>query len=361
MKSRIKKIFEWTEEELDAIVVLNSIKPHVDKTFFYVTGLHRGEFENCALVMYPDHTAEMCVSKLESDSASKSDVPVEVMENRGELEEWLEEKLHDQEKIGVNASELTYKGFQKISDVTEAETIDVSNAIIEARNRKDEKEIEILDRAGDIASRVAEEITEYIELGMKEYEVAAELSYRMRVRGATGDAFETISASGPNSAEPHYTSGERKLQKGDLLVLDFGALYKRYRSDITRTYILGEATDRQKKMYRTVLEAQRAALDTIEPGVEGAEVHKTAKEVIDSTEFEGKFIHGLGHSIGLSTHDGSGLSPNVEVSLEPGMVFTVEPGIYISDFGGIRIEDDIVVTKDGFDFLTDADKEMKII
>ncbi|MEF8873507.1 MAG: aminopeptidase P family protein [Candidatus Thermoplasmatota archaeon] len=361
MKSRIENIFEWTVEDPEAIVILNSIKPHVDKTFFYLSGLHRGEFENCAIVAYPDHTAEMCVSKLESDSASKADMPMEIMEDREELKDWLEEKLGDKEKIGINGSELTYKALEKIRDSTDAEIIDVSDAIIEARNRKDENEIETLDKAGDIASRVAEEITGHIEEGMKEFEVAAELSYRMRKKGASGDAFEIISASGPNSAEPHYTSGKRELQKGDFLVLDFGALYKRYRSDITRTYIIGEATDRQEKMYRTVLEAQKTALEMIEPGVEGEDVHNAAKDVIDSTEFEGKFIHGLGHSIGLSTHDGSGLSPNVDVTLEPGMVFTVEPGIYISDYGGIRIEDDIVVTEDGFSLLTDAGKEMKVL
>ncbi len=361
MRSRIENVFEWIDEELDAVVILNSIKPHVDKTFFYITGLHKGEFENCGLVIYPDNTGEMCVSKLESESASKSEIPRKVMENREELEEWLEEKLSDEDKIGVNASELTYKGFKKIKDSTDAEIIDISDAIVEARNRKDEKEIEILDKAGDIASIVAEEITEHIQEGMKEYEVAAELSYRMRKRGASGDAFETISGSGPNSAEPHYTSGDRELQKGDFLVLDFGALYKRYRSDITRTYVIGEASDRHEKMYETVLEAQKAALDMLEPGVEGAEVHNAAKDVINSTEFEGKFIHGLGHSIGLSTHDGSGLSPNVDVTLEPGMVFTVEPGIYISGFGGVRIEDDIVVTEEGYDLLTDADKEMRVL
>jgi len=361
MRSRIENIFEWIDEELDAVMILNSVKPHVDKTFFYITGLNKGEFENCGLVIYPDNTAEMCVSKLESESASKSDIPKKVMEDREDLKEWLEEKLSKKEKIGVNASELTYKGFKKIKDSTDAEIMDVSDAIVEARNRKDEEEIEILDEAGDIASRVAEEVTEHIEEGMKEYEVAAELSYRMRKRGATGDAFEIISGSGPNSAEPHYTSGVRKLQRGDFLVLDFGALYKRYRSDITRTYIIGEASDRQKRMYQTVLEAQKAALEMIKPGVEGAEVHNAAKEVIDSTEFEGKFIHGLGHSIGLSTHDGSGLSPNVDVTLEPGMVYTVEPGIYISDFGGVRIEDDIVVTDEGYKLLTNADKEMKVL
>ncbi len=361
MKSRIDSIFEWAEEELDAIVIYNSVKPHVDKSFFYMTGLKKGEFENCALIAYPDSSAEMCVSKLEAESAEKADIPMKVMEDREDLDEWLEEKLEDKETIGINASELTHKGFLKIEESTDGDLIDISDAIIEARNRKDENEIEVLDKAGDIASRVAEEITDVIEVGMKEYEIAAELSYRMRKRGASGDAFEIISSSGPNTAEPHYTSGERKVQKGDFVLMDFGALYKQYRSDITRTYFAGEASDRQRKMYETVLEAQKTALEKIEPGVEGTEVHNAAKEVIDSTEFEGKFIHGLGHSIGLSTHDGSGLSPNVDVELEPGMVFTVEPGVYISDYGGVRIEDDIVVTEEGCKLLTDADKEMKVV
>ncbi len=358
MRSRIKSVYDRAEEDIEAIVIYNSVKPHVDKSFFYLTGLKKGEFENCALVIYPDLSAEMCVSKLEAESAGKADIPMYVMEDREDLDEWLEEKLGDKKSIGINASEITYKGFKKIEASTDADIVDISDSIIEARNRKDEKEIEILNEAGGIVSRVAEEITDVLEVGMKEYEIAAELSYMMRKRGASGDAFEIISSTGPNTAEPHYTSGDREVQKGDFVLLDFGALYKQYRSDITRTYFAGEISDRQKKMYETVLEAQRVALDNIEPGVEGSEVHNAAKEVIDSTEFEGKFIHGLGHSIGLSTHDGSGLSPNVEVELEPGMVFTVEPGIYISEYGGIRIEDDIVVTEDGYELLTDADKDV---
>lgn len=361
MKPRIENIFDRTDEDIDAIVIYNSVKPHIDKTFFYVTGLTEGQFENCALILYPDRSSEMMVSKLESESAGNADIPMEIMENRDDLEEMFEEKLKDLDKIGINASELTYKGYMKIEESTDAELVDVSDAIIDARNRKDQKEIELLDQAGTIASRVAENIADKIEIGMKEYEIAAELSYMMKKRGATGDAFETISSSGPNTAEPHYTSGEREIEKGDFVLLDFGALYNQYRSDITRTYIMGEASDRQKKMYNTVLKAQEAAFEKIEPGIEGKKIHNAAKEVIDSTEFEDKFIHGLGHSIGLSTHDGSGLSPNVDVTLEPGMVFTVEPGIYISDFGGVRIEDDIAVTEDGFEFLTDADKELRIL
>jgi len=144
-------------------------------------------------------------------------------------------------------------------------------------------------------------------------------------------------------------------------LFDFGALYKRYVSDITRTYVVGDIEEKQRRMYETVLEAQEAALDMIEAGIKGEDVHNAAAEVIDSTEFEGKFMHGLGHSIGLSVHDGSGLSPSVDITLEPGMVFTVEPGIYLPGYGGVRIEDDIVVKEEGYEMLTSADKELKVV
>lgn len=361
MRSRIGNIFERIDEDLDAVVIFNSTKPHLDKTFFYATGLTEGQFEGCILVMYPDHSAEILVSELEAESARKADIPLTVMKKREEREEFLEDRLRSMNKIGINSTEITHYAVKQIKENSSAELIDVSDPIIDARNIKDEKEIEVMKKACDIASKAAENITEFIEPGVKEYEIAAELSYRMRKMGATGDAFETISSSGSNTAEPHYTCGDRKVNEGDFVLLDFGALFKKYRSDITRTYVVGKASDKQRTMYDTVLKAQKAALDKIEPGVKGTEVHNAAADVIDSTEFEGKFIHGLGHSLGLSTHDGSGLNPSIDVTLEPGMVFTVEPGIYISGYGGVRIEDDIVVTADGYELLTTADKEFKEI
>ncbi|MFO7792433.1 MAG: aminopeptidase P family protein [Candidatus Saliniplasma sp.] len=361
MKSRIKNIFDRVEEELDGIFIYNSTKPHVDMTFFYVTGLVVGEYEGCGALLYPDHSGELMISALEAESAKKADMPIDSIRKREEREEWIEEKLGDMDKVGVNASELTYSGYKKIKEATDAEIVDVSDEIAEARNVKDSKEIERIRKACDIASEVAEEIVEYIEPGIKEYELAAELSYMMKKKGATGDAFDIISSSGPNTAEPHYTAGDRKVQEGEFVLFDFGALYKRYVSDITRTYVVGEIEEKQRKIYETVREAQEAALGMIEAGVKGEDVHNAAAEVINSTEFKGKFTHGLGHSIGLSVHDGSGLSPSVDITLEPGMVFTVEPGIYLPGYGGVRIEDNVVVKEDGYDLLTSADRELKIV
>jgi len=361
MRSRIKNVFDKVDEELDAIFIFNSTKPHVDRTFFYLTGLVKGEFEGSGVIIYPDYSGEILTTFLEEESAKKADMPLTAIRKSEEREEWMEEKLSKLDKIGVNASELTYSGYMKIKDSTDAEIIDITDAVVCARNIKDEEEIKRLSDAGEIASRVADEVVEFIEPGVKEYELAAEISYRMKKRGATGDAFEIISSSGPNTAEPHYTAGDRELKEGEFVLMDFGALYKRYRSDITRTVVIGPLSEKQERIYETVSNAQQAALDMIEPGVKGKDVHMAAHDVIEETEFKGKFTHGLGHSIGLSTHDGSGLSPGVDVTLEPGMVYTVEPGVYLPGYGGVRIEDDIVVTEDGYELLTDASRDLKVL
>ncbi len=358
MKKRVQKIYGFVEDDLDGIILYNSTKPHVDLTFYYATGLINGEFEGSALLMYPDHSADILTSRLEEESAKKSGMPVTAIMKREERVSWLREKLQDMKRVGVNSTETTYHAYKRIKEATDAEIVDVSDAVIQARNLKDEDELERLREACKIASRVADQIIDFIKPGMKEYELAAEISYRMRKEGGSGDAFDIIASSGPNSAEPHYTAGNRVIEKGDFVVLDFGSLYKRYRSDITRTYVVGKATKKQKKIYDTVLKAHDEAIDMIEPGIKGENVHNKAAEIINSTEFKGRFTHGLGHSIGLSTHDGSGLSPNVDITLKPGMVYTVEPGIYIPGYGGLRIEDDVVVTDNGCEVLTDAGREL---
>ena len=169
-------------------------------------------------------------------------------------------------------------------------------------------------------------------------------------------------AFGKNSAEPHYIAGNSKLARGDFVLMDFGAQYKRYRSDITRTYFCGEPSEKQRRMYEVVAEAQRRGLNAIRAGVKASEPHIAAAEYIDSTEFKGLFTHGLGHGLGLATHDGGGLNPRAEnVVLEEGMVLTVEPGVYVPGLGGVRIEDDIVVRKDGPEILTGASRDIIVV
>jgi Xaa-Pro dipeptidase len=193
---------------------------------------------------------------------------------------------------------------------------------------------------------------------MRECELAAEISHLQCMKGASSVAFETIVAFGANSAKPHYTPKNTRLKKGHFVLMDFGARYNMYCSDITRTLVMGKATQKQKKMYNTVLEANRLAIRKCKSGVHGKVLHELAKDYIDNHGYKDRFIHGLGHSVGLATHDGKGLNASTDFKMKKNMVFTIEPGIYIPGFGGVRIEDDVVVEKDGCKVLTKADKEL---
>ena len=365
MEPRVKRLFANIEKEMDEVpdivVIANATDPHLDYTFFYATRLEVGRFEGSVAVLFPDGELHVVTSLLEAESASRGDFNLHVFKTLDELNEIMADLLKGAKNIGINGDELTFKmyNFIKKHAIDDANLIDVSKSVKATRMVKDEAEINTLRIACKIASEVAELMIDFIEPGMKEYEVAAEMSYEMQKRGAVGPSFETIMAFGKNSAEPHYSAGDVVLEKGQFVLMDFGALYKRYCSDITRTYICGPISDKHRKIYETVAEAQRLALEEIKVGVSCAVPHNVAAEYIDSTEFKGLFTHGLGHGLGLAVHDGGGFNPKAEDTImEDGMVFTVEPGIYLPGFGGVRIEDDIVVRKDGPEFLTTARRDL---
>lgn len=357
-KNRIEKILNNCDD-LDAVVFLNGPEPFLDMSFFYVTGLTEGLFEGSLSILYPDNSLEVVTSLLEAESAKKGDFDITVFKSKSERKDIFKEKLSKFKKIGFNSEGLTYKNYQDLKEILpDVEFIDVSESVKKARMVKDEKEIEILRYACKIVSDVAKSIIDFFSEGVLEYEVASELSYMMQKKGATGPSFDTISSFGKNTAEPHYTAGDSPLMKGDFILLDFGAKYKRYCSDITRTYFYGKACDKQKDMYETILKAQQIALDKIEIGANGKDIHQAVSDFIEGTKYKGLFTHSTGHSIGLSVHDNSALTKEVDVILEENMVFTVEPGIYISGYGGVRIEDDVLVTKDGVELLTTATKDL---
>ena len=358
-KSRVGKIFRHAEKGIDCIIFMNGTEPLLDMTFFYVTGFTSGLFEGSAVFTHPDKSMRLVTSLLERESARRADFPVRIFKSIQEREKKFKSSLRGCKRIGVNSPELTYRNYMLLKKlVPKAELIDVSEAVMKARVVKDRKEIATIRRACEISSEVAKEIIPYIDVGVKEYELAARINFLMQKKGASEPAFETIPASGPNSAEAHYTAADRTLQKRDFVLFDFGARYKKYVSDLTRTYVLGKAKKKQREMYEIVLKTQRSAMRRIRPGVKASTVHNAAARMIDKTKYRGKFTHGLGHSIGLSVHDGMGLGPFSDFKLEKGMVFTVEPGIYVRGYGGVRIEDDIVVTKVGCESLTTADRDL---
>ena len=223
---------------------------------------------------------------------------------------------------------------------------------------KEPWELERIRRAEAIGDAAFARVLPLLKPGLTELEVAAELEYQMKLLGAEGLSFDTIVASGLNSSMPHAVPGEKKLEAGDFVTMDFGCRYQGYCSDMTRTVVLGKAGQRQKEIYETVRKAQEAALLVIRAGIRGKEADRAAREVIGEAGYGAFFGHSLGHSLGLFIHEQPSLSPSSEKILLPGMVETVEPGIYVPGFGGVRIEDLVLVTETGCENLTSSPKEM---
>ncbi len=238
----------------------------------------------------------------------------------------------------------------------ELKWIPLGDKVDRTRRIKSEQEIELLARAEAIGDAAFTEILKVLKPGMTELEAAAELEYQMRKAGAGGFSFDTIIASGKNSSMPHAVPSEKKLEEGDFVTMDFGCTYQGYCSDMTRTVVLGKASEKQREIYHVVLEAQEAALDVIRAGLTGVEVDKVARDIITKAGYGDCFGHGLGHSVGLYIHEEPRLSPAGLDVLQPGMLETVEPGIYVPGFGGVRIEDMVVVTEQGCRNLTASPK-----
>lgn len=221
---------------------------------------------------------------------------------------------------------------------------------------KNPAEFEYIRRAQNITDEAFTVVLGKIEPGITEIELAAELEYQMRRRGSGGTSFDTIVASGENSARPHAVPGERKLQPGDFITMDMGCRYHNYCSDMTRTVVLGKATAVQKKLYATVLEAQKRGLDALAPGVCAKEVDKIARDYIKDEGYGAFFGHGLGHGVGIEIHEKPVLNARSETILKPGHVVTVEPGIYVPGVGGARIEDLCYITENGYHNFTQSEK-----
>jgi Xaa-Pro aminopeptidase len=239
--------------------------------------------------------------------------------------------------------------------------IGVCDIVERLRLVKDTSEIDAIREAVRLADRVFEKIKGEIKIGMTEIEIAALLEYFMKREGATRPSFDSIVASGPNSSLPHAKPTARKIGPGDFLKMDFGAHFHGYCSDLTRTVVIGEPGEKNRKIYEIVLEAQKAALEMIKPGIEASKIDKAARSRIESEGYGKQFGHGLGHGVGLMVHEGPVVNSESKDVLETGMVFTVEPGIYIPGFGGVRIEDMVVVTRKGVEILTTSPKELTIL
>jgi len=223
---------------------------------------------------------------------------------------------------------------------------------------KDKDEIGLIQKAADVADQGFAAVLQVIKPGVRERDVAVELEYAMAKAGSENIAFDSIVASGPRSALPHGRASMKRIKNGEFVTLDFGATVEGYVSDITRTVIVGKPTARQKKIYALVAKAQRTAVQKARSGMGCAALDNVARSIIAKAGFGPKFGHGLGHGIGLLVHEAPGVNAKSTTVLQPGMVITIEPGIYIPKWGGVRIEDDIVITRGGHRVLTHSERRL---
>ncbi|TAA69658.1 M24 family metallopeptidase [Planococcus salinarum] len=278
------------------------------------------------------------------------------------LQRTAHEKVSSIATLAIEKSHMIVERSDAINEFFNTPAIvGIDDKINAMRVIKDAAEMEILREAAALADYAIEVAAKTIKEGITEIEVMTEVELALKKRGVTHMSFDTTVLTGDHAASPHGKTGDRKLQKGDLVLFDLGVVHKGYCSDITRTLALGEPGEEQKKVYSIVLEAELAALHAVKPGITAAELDGISRGVIEQAGYGEYFTHRLGHGLGISVHEFPSLHGSNEMKMEEGMVFTIEPGIYVPGTVGVRIEDDLAVTADGVEVLTKYPKELQII
>lgn len=351
---RLRTIIE--KEGLDGLLI--SSRPNT----FYYTGF-TGTTSKCLVT--PENAYLVVDFRYTTQARGQAFAGIEAVELEKDANDSLNMLCtrHGVSRLGIEGEDITFAEYQSLRESLKEvrELKDVQGSLNRVRMIKDSDELPFIEKAVEIADNAFQQILPFLAPGVMECEVALELEYKMKKMGASGVSFETIIASGPRSALPHGVAGMRELQKGDAIVMDFGAIYKGYCSDMTRTVFLGAPSQQLKEIYDIVLRAQTEALEKAAEKMTGKQLDRISREIIYSAGYEKCFGHGLGHGVGIEIHENPRISPKGEEILEKGMVFTVEPGIYVENVGGVRIEDMVVLGENGAKILTKSTKEMVVL
>ena len=318
-----------------------------------------GQFDESAGALFITDQKLVLATDSRYELQAKNEAPLyEIYCYREGLDKSLLEILRalDTKALGFESIRLSFLQYKKIyeqlkSDQQQIQLVETENIVEDLRVIKEETEVKTIMKSLAIAESVFQDFASRVSPGMTEKEAAWEMEIGMREAGAEALAFPTIVASGPNSALPHAIPGKRRIAEGEPILFDWGAKLRGYCSDISRTIVIGQPDENFKKIYNTVLHAQQKAIDAIRPGMSSKRVDEVARNHIDDMGYKGKFGHGLGHGVGIVVHELPRISPIKDTKLEVGMVFTVEPGIYIPEWGGIRIENMVVVRENGAEVL----------
>jgi Xaa-Pro dipeptidase len=346
LKNRIealKKIF--ANKKLDGYIVADGTN------LLYLAGFDGG----VRLLVAEDIESIFYVQGVNYEAAKEEakDCKIELVKRGEDIDLKIAKEIERLKLKNVGFDALDVSIYLKLKKAWNSTELQPHNDLIwELRKVKDETELKYIRKAAEMTSEGAKVASETIKTGVREFEVAAEVEYAMRKLGSDGVAFDSIVASGVRSAFPHGGCTDKKIQKGDLVVVDIGAKYKYYRADLTRTFVAGKPSAKQTKIYEVVRNAQKKAFESLKAGARGNEIDAVARRTIEKEGYGEYFVHSLGHGVGLEVHESPVLSPESKDVLKLGNVVTVEPGIYIIGFGGFRVEDTVLVEKSKGEKLT---------
>jgi Xaa-Pro dipeptidase len=338
----------------------------------YLTGFHAEPFERLMALAVRSERATLIVPAIEREKAARDADQADVVSWRDGEDAYalVRAALEGCDEVGVEKEHLTIQAAEMLLARTAAremhrgalarDFVDASPEIRRLRRVKNQAEVDKLARAGAITDTVTDEVIGRIRPGQSELEVSMMIGTAIGEHGGTL-SFESLVQSGPNSALPHLRPTSRKLVEGDFVLLDFGAAFDGYLADTTRMAVVGEPGERHKEIHGLVLAAHDAAIAAVRAGTTTGSVDAAARQLIDAAGMGDLFFHRVGHGLGLEAHEDPSLDPGSATVLEAGMVFTIEPGIYVHGWGGVRIEDDVVVERAGCRLLTKADRSLRVI
>ncbi|MDI3471936.1 MAG: Xaa-Pro aminopeptidase [Thermotogaceae bacterium] len=355
---RLKKLKSEMEKlSVDAYLCVN-IENSNHPEAFYFSGFS-GSFS--ILIIDKDRKLILTDSRYYEQVKLETQFTLVKFEGKESGEKKLFEILGDYKRIGLNFSRINLKFYENLKkNLKGAEFVDFDEIISKLRMIKYGDEIEKIKNAIQITQRAFENSLNFLKAGMTENEFAARLEYEMKLLGAERTAFETIVASGFRGALPHGRASDKIIEEGDLVVIDFGAVYKGYCGDITRTVAVGDIDDEKYEVYKTVERAQREAIKKMRAGMTGKEIDKIARDIINNAGYGSNFGHSLGHGIGIEVHEAPSVSPSNDTTLPSGVVVTVEPGIYLPGKFGVRIEDNVILTENGAVLLSKPNELIKV-
>lgn len=340
----------------DALLLLNESNMHYFCDFSPSEG---------AVLYFKDGTGIHLVDSRYTETAENHSkkTGLKVIEISSPMAEEIAKQCKDRnvKSLSFENETITLKEYNALQENLSCNFIGINDALMRVRNVKDAEELEFMKEANRIAEASLAELLNHIKSGKSEKELQAYFDYLMAKNGSDGLSFDTILLTGAHTSLPHGVPSDAVIKEGDFVLIDFGATYKGYHSDMTRTFAIGSATDEMKEMYELVLKAQLAGIEALKAGAKCADVYKASYDVLNEKNMAQYFRHGLGHGVGLDIHEGFNASPRSKDTYGVGNVTSIEPGIYLPDKFGIRIEDVCIVTENGNENISTFDKKFTIL